>query len=599
MGFALYISEKEGSERREVFDKSEVVVGRVQGNDLMLPKGNVSKRHAKLLIRDNLFFVSDLHSTNGTYVNGRKIAQDTPVREGDKIYIGDFVLRLESVSISPAQESTTDDDDHAARAVSSSPATLAPPLPPRESVVPPAGVASSDIPHKHVSAAPPLNHNSPSETPPKSSTGATLAPSFLSIAPFHDTYQLTLELLLAATAEAIDLSPLDGDNKVSSVFRREVELALQMAADKLRADGDIAATLPMDRLVTDAHRELFGLGPIELFLLEDVVTEVPVVHFYRIFALRGSQVVRVSPTFSSQLALRRVLIRLCARSGSPLATNELLVERTLPLSMTLSALLAPLSEGGDVLQLRKRRSAGASLESLVQAGALSQEVASFLTTCLSARINLLLVAPQMAITSPVFAAIAEAVSRELRVAVLHHAHDTTAVAPHVVSMSLNGPAAPAMVKAAAGMSFPHLFVDMVSGDVTASLLTAIAEGTRGVVAEFHAPSLLKGLERLVPMLGAFHLGLLPEVAGAWVACSFDVVIEVGYLHSGRLSILRVAELMRYQAHEFVLQDIFVMDEREPADRDPAPSLRPTEHVPRFFEELKRRGVHLVGYNLTY
>jgi pilus assembly protein CpaF len=94
--FTIVISEKGGAERREPFDKSEINVGRVQGNDLMLPKGNVSKHHARLLFRDGRFIVTDLKSTNGTYVNGRKISQATIVREGDKIYVGDFVLRLET-----------------------------------------------------------------------------------------------------------------------------------------------------------------------------------------------------------------------------------------------------------------------------------------------------------------------------------------------------------------------------------------------------------------------------------------------------------------------------------------------------------------------
>src|SRR5208283_1859130 len=94
--FAIIISEKGGAERKEAFDKNEINVGRVQGNDLMLPKGNVSKHHARLLFRDGRFIVTDLKSTNGTYVNGRKISQATIVREGDKIYVGDFVLRLET-----------------------------------------------------------------------------------------------------------------------------------------------------------------------------------------------------------------------------------------------------------------------------------------------------------------------------------------------------------------------------------------------------------------------------------------------------------------------------------------------------------------------
>lgn len=98
--FSVIISEKGGAERRESFDRTEINVGRVQGNDLMLPKGNVSKRHARLLYRDGRFIVTDLKSTNGTYVNGRKIAQATIVREGDKIYIGDFVLRIETAAMS-------------------------------------------------------------------------------------------------------------------------------------------------------------------------------------------------------------------------------------------------------------------------------------------------------------------------------------------------------------------------------------------------------------------------------------------------------------------------------------------------------------------
>ena len=94
--FAIIVHEKGGAERREVFDAAELSVGRVQGNELMLPKGNVSKRHARLLYRDGRFIVTDLNSTNGTYVNRRKITQATIVREGDRIYIGDFVLRIEA-----------------------------------------------------------------------------------------------------------------------------------------------------------------------------------------------------------------------------------------------------------------------------------------------------------------------------------------------------------------------------------------------------------------------------------------------------------------------------------------------------------------------
>jgi pilus assembly protein CpaF len=127
--FSIIISEKGGAERRESFDKNEINVGRVQGNDLMLPKGNVSKHHARLLYRDGRFIVTDLKSTNGTYVNGRKIAQATIVREGDKFYIGDFVIRLEGQAGDIPPEPPPPMEDESIRTLARDQAPARPPQP--------------------------------------------------------------------------------------------------------------------------------------------------------------------------------------------------------------------------------------------------------------------------------------------------------------------------------------------------------------------------------------------------------------------------------------------------------------------------------------
>src|SRR6187399_1719543 len=93
--FTIIIQEKGGEQRRMVFNKPEVTIGRVQGNDIVLPKGNVTKRHARIVLKDGKFIIVDLKSTNGTYVNGRKITSPLVVKEADKIYIGDFILGVE------------------------------------------------------------------------------------------------------------------------------------------------------------------------------------------------------------------------------------------------------------------------------------------------------------------------------------------------------------------------------------------------------------------------------------------------------------------------------------------------------------------------
>src|SRR5688572_13771022 len=98
--FAIIIQEKGGEQRRMVFNKPEVTIGRVQGNDIVLPKGNVSKRHARIVLKDSKFIIVDLKSTNGTYVNGRKITSPLVVKDSDKIYIGDFIVGVDEAASS-------------------------------------------------------------------------------------------------------------------------------------------------------------------------------------------------------------------------------------------------------------------------------------------------------------------------------------------------------------------------------------------------------------------------------------------------------------------------------------------------------------------
>ncbi|MFW6057979.1 MAG: ATPase, T2SS/T4P/T4SS family, partial [Persicimonas sp.] len=90
------ISEKGGQQSQYDFDKSEITIGRMKGNDIVLPKGNVSKKHSRISLDAGNLHIADLNSTNGTYVNGRKVTGEQPITPNDKVYIGDFILQVEA-----------------------------------------------------------------------------------------------------------------------------------------------------------------------------------------------------------------------------------------------------------------------------------------------------------------------------------------------------------------------------------------------------------------------------------------------------------------------------------------------------------------------
>lgn len=92
--FSVVIKEKGGTRKTMKFEEDIISIGRVQGNEIVLPRGNVSKRHAKLELVDNGFVLTDLGSTNGTYINGRRVHTPTPVYKEDSIYVGDYILSV-------------------------------------------------------------------------------------------------------------------------------------------------------------------------------------------------------------------------------------------------------------------------------------------------------------------------------------------------------------------------------------------------------------------------------------------------------------------------------------------------------------------------
>lgn len=72
-----------------VLDQPEILIGRDPHAAAMLDgDGFVSARHAMVRVRAGAPTVIDLGSTNGTYVNGERIAAETPLAKGDEVAVG-------------------------------------------------------------------------------------------------------------------------------------------------------------------------------------------------------------------------------------------------------------------------------------------------------------------------------------------------------------------------------------------------------------------------------------------------------------------------------------------------------------------------------
>jgi hypothetical protein len=79
-----------------VLDESEVLIGRDPQAAAMLDgDGFVSARHALVRVRGGITSVVDLGSTNGTFVNGDRIAMETRLSPGDEVAVGSTHMLFE------------------------------------------------------------------------------------------------------------------------------------------------------------------------------------------------------------------------------------------------------------------------------------------------------------------------------------------------------------------------------------------------------------------------------------------------------------------------------------------------------------------------
>lgn len=95
------VYEFEGKQVEIPLGSRPVSFGRSDDADHQLPTKAASRIHAQVFPRERGWWVEDLHSSNGTLVNGNKILKPTPLVPGDVITVGDMKLKFEGEAAPP------------------------------------------------------------------------------------------------------------------------------------------------------------------------------------------------------------------------------------------------------------------------------------------------------------------------------------------------------------------------------------------------------------------------------------------------------------------------------------------------------------------
>jgi uncharacterized protein (TIGR02996 family) len=103
---AIHFCRQDERTQRHKAERTQITVGRDTENDLVLDDPSVSDRHCRITDHAGDWIVEDLGSERGTLVNGAPIRAPVLIGEGDRIYVGLYVLEIEQLDdrIDPVEE---------------------------------------------------------------------------------------------------------------------------------------------------------------------------------------------------------------------------------------------------------------------------------------------------------------------------------------------------------------------------------------------------------------------------------------------------------------------------------------------------------------
>ncbi len=696
--FAIMLTEKGGDQRRLDFDKAEITIGRVQGNDVVLPKGNVSKRHARIVLKDGKFIIVDLKSTNGTYVNGRKITSPLVVKDSDKIYIGDFILGVEEASgastVAPAsapmpppapapapppvaaqppmsapppvvQRSAASVPPPLADPVAMSrPATAPPPAPqsfaspaPRASrpsapampapmpmpvappVMSPPPAAPSPLPPPSAPApapiaappsapvmappspppvAPPAPEHTPMPAPVAAPPSAPVAapkprlvgagagaaghaarrrsaadPRRAAVVPHlsasaRDLLRLQ-DSILQRLVPLLGLDTLALERLGDEELWQRAESAIVDLVESMEAAGDIAKSIDQDQLIKETLNEALGLGPLEDLLADDTIQEIIVDGIDRILVAKSGTLSAAGIGFSSEDVFRRVVQRLAAPTGKVVNDANPFVDVRLRDGSRLAAVLPPVASRGPCLTLRKPFGKADDLRALESRGVLSPGMASFLTTCVAARKNILVCGAPSSGKSSILAALASEAPAGERLVSVEEVSKLQLSRDHWIALEArpgdgNGLSTidvSALLRGAMRMLPDRLVVGDLRGPEAFELLQAMLGTCDGTVASITGEGAIAALGRFASLAG-LGAGGNSKALREMIASAVDVVIHVVRFGDGNLRIVSIDEVSGTTESGFTAKTLFMHD----ADQ----GFSASGVVPSFYEELESRGL---------
>ncbi|MCY1014707.1 ATPase, T2SS/T4P/T4SS family [Pyxidicoccus sp. MSG2] len=581
--FLITLAEKGGGTEQREYQKNEVTIGRLPGNDIILAKGNVSKYHSRIVAKDGKFIIVDMKSTNGTFVNGKKIAAPQVLKPTDQVSIGDYILNVEALEEGPAmtragapEEEGYDDGEE--------------PYPEEEE---PYEEEEEPYEEEEAPAPAPVAGRMPA------SMASAMAKNKKKVDPRIERYTRLQKEIHDRLIEYLDLRRMDMDRLGDDELWRRTEKAIRDIIDQMEADGELPEDVDREELLTDVINEALGLGPLEAFLASDEISEIMVNHANQIYIERKGKLTLAEKTFSSNQAVLGVIERIVAPIGRRIDESSPLVDARLKDGSRVNAIIPPLALKGPCITIRKFKKDSLKIQDLVKYKTLTAQMAEFLEMCVKAKRNIVISGGTGSGKTTTLNIISSFIPDGERIITVEDAAELQLPQEHWVQLesrpaNLEGKGSITirdLVKNCLRMRPDRIVVGECRSGETLDMLQAMNTGHDGSLTTLHANTPRDAIARLETMVLMSGMELPVKAIREQIASAVHMIVQQTRFSDGTRKINYVTEVSGMEVDIVTLQDIFYFKQDGfTEDHKVRGRFVASGFVPKFYDELQRKGI---------
>ncbi len=336
----------------------------------------------------------------------------------------------------------------------------------------------------------------------------------------------------------------------------------------LEEEGQLLPRGEREMMFESILADIIGMGPIQILLDDDDVTEVMVNGPFKIFVEKKGRLTLADVRFDDNDHVRRIIERIISPLGRRCDESQPLVDARLADGSRVNAIIPPLALDGPTITIRKFPKKRLYIEDLIKFGSVNAEMGEFLRACVISRFNIVVSGGTGSGKTTLLNVLSSFIPEEERIITVEDAAEIQLMQEHWVRLESRKPNIEGkgaitirdLVMNTLRMRPDRIVIGECRGGEALDMIQAMNTGHDGSLTTVHANTPKDCISRLEVLVMMAGMDLPLSAIRRQIASAVNMIVQQERLRDGSRKVTYVTEVQGMEGETVVLQDIFLYEQ---------------------------------------